>query len=193
MTPTESHGETASSPIRKILLATDLSHVSDVATDLAFDLAHSVGASLLVVSVIDPHELRLPGGRFLVRMDQVRERRETAAQELVHRGRRAGVQVTFLVWDGDPAESIVAAASSEGADLVIVGSHGRGALGRMLLGSVSDQVVRNAPCPVLVVRTAPPAVPSSTAPAERETPGIAEHPEGSDVRGPRAAAFGERG
>ncbi|MEX2012106.1 MAG: universal stress protein, partial [Chloroflexota bacterium] len=114
------------SPIRKILLATDLSHVSDVATDLAFDLAHRVGASLLVVSVIDPRELRLPGGPFLVRIDQVRERREVAAQALVERGRRAGVPMTFLVWDGDPAESIVAAAASEAADLVVVGSHGRG-------------------------------------------------------------------
>lgn len=192
MTPTAPQGGTASSPIRKILLATDLSHVSDVATDLAFDLAHRVGASLLVVSVIDPHELRLPGGRFLARIDQVRERRETAAQELVQRGRRAGVAVTFLVWDGDPAESIVEAASSEGADLVIVGSHGRGALGRMLLGSVSDQVVRNAPCPVLVARTSPPATPS-VGPAERQTPGIVDRHGSPEVRGPRVAVLREPG
>jgi nucleotide-binding universal stress UspA family protein len=148
-------GPTAASPIRRILLATDLSHASDVATDWAFDLAHRVGASLVVVSVIDPRELRLPGGRFLARVDQVRERREAAARELVQRGQRSGVRVTFLVWDGDPAESIAAAAASEGADLVLVGSHGRGPIGRLLLGSVSEYVVRNAPCPVLVARTAP--------------------------------------
>jgi len=151
--PRPDNGRTAPSAIGKVLLATDLSHVSDVATDWAFDLASHVGASLLVVSVIDPLELRLPGGRFLARIDQVRERRETAAQELVQRGRRTGVRVTFLVWDGDPAESIVAAAESEGADLIMVGSHGRGAIGRLLLGSVSEYVMRNAPCPVLVART----------------------------------------
>jgi universal stress protein A len=138
--------------VARILLATDLSHVSDVATDWAFDLARRVGASLVVVSVIDPRDLRLPGGRFLARIDQVRERRETSAMELVQRGRRMGVAVTFLVWDGDPAESIVSAAASERADLVVVGSHGRSGVGRMLLGSVSDKVVRNAPCPVLVAR-----------------------------------------
>lgn len=140
------------SAIRKILLATDLSQASDIATDWAFDLARRLGASLLVVSVIDPRDLRLPGGRFRARVDQVRERREVAAQALVLRGGRSGVEVTFLVWDGDPAESIVAAAHAEQADLLLVGSHGRGPIGRLLLGSVSEHVVRNAPCPVLVAR-----------------------------------------
>ncbi|HEV8489073.1 MAG TPA: universal stress protein [Candidatus Limnocylindrales bacterium] len=182
------------SPIRRILLATDLSHVSDVATDLAFDLAHRVGASLLVVSVIDPRELRLPGGRFLARVDQVRERREATARELVQRGRRGGVAVTFMVWVGDPAESIVAAAASEGADLVLVGSHGRGALGRIFLGSVSDQVVRNAPCPVLVARTAPPPA-SSSGGTERQAAAIVDsaHQDVPDGAGPRAAALGDTG
>lgn len=140
------------SAIRKILLATDLSHASDIATDWAFDLASGVGATLLVVSVIDPRDLRLPGGRFRARVDQVRGRREDAAQALVARGARSGVPVTFLVWDGDPGESIVAAAHAERPDLLLVGSHGRGSLGRLLLGSVSEHVVRNAPCPVLVAR-----------------------------------------
>lgn len=140
--------------ITRILLATDLSHSSDVATDWAFDLAARLGAALLVFSVIDQGELRLPGGRFRARVDQVRDLREAAAQHLVKRGRRAGVAVTFLVWDGDPAESIVAAAQAERADLILVGSHGRGPLGRLLLGSVSDYVVRNALCPVLVARAA---------------------------------------
>jgi nucleotide-binding universal stress UspA family protein len=140
------------SAVRKILLATDLSRASDFATDWAFDLARRLAASLLVVSVIDPLDLRLPGGRFRARVDQVREGREAAAQALVQRGHRLGVPVTFLVWDGDPAESIVAAAHAERADLVLVGSHGRGPIGRLLLGSVSEHVVRNAPCPVLVAR-----------------------------------------
>ncbi|MDQ2965291.1 MAG: universal stress protein [Chloroflexota bacterium] len=145
-------GLTGRGAISKILLATDLSHASDIATDWAFDLARGLGASLLVVSVIDPRDLRLPGGRFWTRVDQVRERREAAAQTLVQRGGRMGIAVTFLVWDGDPGESIVAVAHAEQADLLLVGSHGRGSLGRLLLGSVSEYVVRNAPCPVLVAR-----------------------------------------
>jgi nucleotide-binding universal stress UspA family protein len=137
---------------KRLLLATDLSEASASATEEAFDLARSLPASLLVVSVIDPGSLMLPGGRFRVRVDQVREIREVQAQELVERGRELGIEVSFLVWTGDPGDLIVEAAESERVDMVLVGSHGRGAVGRFLLGSVSEHVVRHAPCPVLVVR-----------------------------------------
>lgn len=140
------------SGIRKVLLATDLSEASGSATDHAFDLASSLDAALLVVSVIDPGSLLLPGGRFRARIDQVRERREQLAQALVERGRGLGIDVSFLVWTGDPGDQIVEAAEAENVDMVVVGSHGRGAVGRLFLGSVSEHVVRNARCPVLVVR-----------------------------------------
>lgn len=138
--------------VEKLLLATDLSEASSAATEQAFDLAGRLGASLLVVSVIDPGSLLLPGGRFHSRIDQVRDRRASIAQSLVERGRTEGIPVSFLVWDGDPGDMIVSAAEAEHADMVVVGSHGRGAVGRLLLGSVSEHVVRHAPCPVLVVR-----------------------------------------
>ncbi|MES2210280.1 MAG: universal stress protein [Chloroflexota bacterium] len=137
---------------RRILLATDLSPASEEAGLQALDLARGLSAELLIVSVIDPRSLRLPGGRFGARVDQIRTGREAAAQELVSRGRAAGVRVTFLIWEGEPGESIVDAARSEQVDFVVVGSHGRGSVGRFFLGSVSDHVVHNAPCPVVVVR-----------------------------------------
>lgn len=138
--------------MRRILLATDLTAASEVATDWAFALAERNGAELLVVSVIDPRELRQESLRPGLRWDQVRDRRQVAAQELVARGRPSGLNVSFLVWTGDPGESIVSAAEAEAADLIVVGTHGRGAIGRLLLGSVSEHVVRHAPCPVLVAR-----------------------------------------
>ena len=138
--------------VQRLLLATDLTEASSSATDEAFELAGRLGASLLIVSVIDPGSLLMPGGRFRVRVDQVRERREQLAQELVERGRGAGIEVSFLIWTGDPGDMIVEAAEAEHADMILVGSHGRGAVGRLFLGSVSEHVVRNAPCPVLVVR-----------------------------------------
>jgi nucleotide-binding universal stress UspA family protein len=137
---------------RRLLLATDLGEASAAATDQAFSLAGSLGASLLVVSVIDPGSLLLPGGRFRTRVDQERARLEADAQALVARGRRERIDVSFLVWTGDPGDQIVAAAEAEGVDMIVVGSHGRGTVGRLLLGSVSEHVVRNASCPVLVVR-----------------------------------------
>ena len=142
---------------RTVVLATDLSPTSEAATTAALDLAGTLGARLLAVSVIDPRSLRLPGGLYRQRVDQVRGDRERVAQALVARGRSAGVAVDFLVWEGDPGEAIIEAAAAEGADMIVDGSHGRGTVGRFLIGSVSDHVVRNAPCPVLVVRSNGPA------------------------------------
>ena len=145
---------------RRILLATDLSPASEEAGFQALDLARGLSAELLIVSVIDPRSLRLPGGKYGARVDQVRTGREAAAQELVSRGRAAGVRVTFLIWEGEPGEAIVDAARSEQVDFVVVGSHGRGSVGRFFLGSVSDHVVHNAPCPVVVVRARASAEPA---------------------------------
>jgi nucleotide-binding universal stress UspA family protein len=136
--------------IRRVLLATDLSPASAEAAETALELASRLGASLVAISVIDPGT-SVPGIGG-PRVDQVRSQRELAAQELVARGRALGVAVTFLIWQGEPGESIVEAATAEEADLIVVGSHGRGSVGRFLIGSVSDHVVRNADCPVIVVR-----------------------------------------
>ena len=138
--------------IRRILLATDLAAASEGAAVQALDLARDLGAELLIVSVIDAGSLLLGGNRQALRVDQVRVGRESAAQDLVTRGRAMGVRVNFLIWEGDAGESIVEAARSEQVDLVVVGSHGRGSVGRFFLGSVSDFVVRHASSPVLVVR-----------------------------------------
>lgn len=138
--------------IGRILLATDLSPASEGAADQAIQLAHDLRAELLVVSVID--EAR-PGttDRQSGRMDQRRVSRELAARALVARGHRAGVEVSFLVWAGEPGPAIVEAAGAESADLVVVGSRGRNRVERFVLGSVSDHVVRHATCPVLIVRS----------------------------------------
>ena len=156
--PMRSSGEQRSpGRFRTVVLATDLSPTSEAATTAAMDLAATLGARLLAVSVVDPGTLRVPGGRYLARVDQVRAERERFAQVLVARGRSLGVAVDFLVWEGDPGEAIIDAAQAEGADMIVVGSHGRGTVGRFLIGSVSDHVVRHASCPVLVVRSAGPS------------------------------------
>jgi nucleotide-binding universal stress UspA family protein len=143
---------TTPEPIGAVLLATDLSTTSTPAEAEAMRLAAGLGARLIAVSVIDPGSLRLPGGRFRARVDQVRDEREIAAQALVARAQEMGVATAFLVWEGDPGEAIVDAASAEHADLIVLGTHGRHGVERSLFGSVSDHVVRNAPCPVVVVR-----------------------------------------
>ena len=138
-------------PIARILLATDLSSSSEGAADEAIQLARALKAELLAVSVIGP--VKITAERQPERMDQRRAARELAAQALVMRGRRAGVQTSFLVWEGDPGPAIVDAANAEQADLVVIGTRGRNRIERAVLGSVSDHVVRHARCPVLIVRS----------------------------------------
>jgi nucleotide-binding universal stress UspA family protein len=138
--------------IRTILLASDLSPASSSAEALAFDLAARLGASVLLVNVIDPRALWLPGGGYRERIDQARAAREAAAQAAVDRGRRRGVPIRCLIWEGDPGESIVEAAAAESVDLIVVGTHGRRGVDRFFVGSVSERVVRTAPVAVLVAR-----------------------------------------
>lgn len=148
--PPEPSAKQAAREVRRILLATDLSASSEAATDQALELARALRADLLIVSVIDP--AAPTRGPHLARMDQRRAVREGAAQALVVRGRLVGVRVSFLVWEGEPGPAIIDAAASERADLIVVGTRGRSRVERMVLGSVSDHVVRNARCPILIVR-----------------------------------------
>ena len=145
------------SQLETILLATDGSTASQSASEEAIDLAVQVEARLLVVSVLGsssrPSEAAADPGRQADSRDSL----TTKAQGLVQRAKAAGANATFLVWEGEPGEAIVAAAESENADLIVVGSHGRSGVSRFLIGSVSDFVVRHAHCPVMVVRGRPEA------------------------------------
>lgn len=136
--------------VRRVLLATDLSAASEHAATEAIGLAIESDAVLLVLSVVDPGLLRLPGGRFLRRVDEERARIQAGTQAIVARARANGVRATFMVWEGDPAEAILAASESESIDVIVLGSHGRGPLGRFLLGSTSTAVSEQARCRVLV-------------------------------------------
>jgi nucleotide-binding universal stress UspA family protein len=140
-------GHVRPEPVRRILLATDLTDASAAATEHALALAAALSAGLLAVSVIDSGR-RAPG----LRVDQERSIRENRMAEIVELAARMAVPVEHLIWTGEPGDAIVEAASAEGVDLIVVGSHGRSGLGRALLGSVSDFVVRHAPCPVMVVK-----------------------------------------
>lgn len=135
----------------KVLLATDLAPSSEMATAAAFRLAAQLGAAVLVVNVIDVGALRRASGRGAA-LHHVRAMREAAMSEVVARGRAHGVEVSFLIWEGDPAESVIEAALSENVDLIVIGNRGHSGVGRALIGSVSDEVVRTAHCPVIVVR-----------------------------------------
>ncbi|HEX9180377.1 MAG TPA: universal stress protein, partial [Burkholderiales bacterium] len=126
---------------RRILLATDGSRHSDMAAVVAGELARKCNLPVSVISVLRPQfdEARRTEGRAAV------ERVKTALE-------RDGFAVDAAVLEGEPAEQVVGHAASQGADLIVLGSHGRTGLGRLLLGSVSEKVIGQATCPVMVVK-----------------------------------------
>ena len=135
---------------RRILLAIDQTSASREASSEAIKRAKEDGSELIVMSVVEPRNLHLPGGRPR-RVDQERERLTAGAQSIVQRARAVGVRSTFLIWEGEPADAILEAATSEGATIIILGSRPRTNLRRFILGSVSSEVARRAPCDVVVV------------------------------------------
>ena len=146
--PTPSSQE-ATPPRRRILLCYDGSAEAKHALDRVGEIASAVPSQVAVVSVAEPiyAEPRYAG---LVDPGEEQSHRrllEEAAEEL--RGR--GVDATTIEQVGQPAAAILDAAR-DGADLVVVGSRHRGLIKRLLFGSVSAELVVEAPCDVLVVR-----------------------------------------
>src|SRR5207247_1862459 len=134
---------------------TDFGPASAAAEQAAIRIAARLGDDLVVVHAIDPGRLRLPGGLWRERLDQARAARQRDAASLVARARLSGVSARVLTGPGDPATCVVEAARAEGADRIVVGTHGRGRIGRAIAGSVSGDVVGHAECQVDVIRPEP--------------------------------------
>jgi nucleotide-binding universal stress UspA family protein len=143
----------------KILLAVDDSKFSVAAAKALLGLALPAGTVVRVLHVLEPvtvHEGLAMTGYSGVNLKGILKTGRESAQELVtkiaEQLRGEGLKVTTSVVRGDARGKIVDVASKWKADLIVIGSHGRGGLGRFLMGSVSSAVVRHAPCSVHVVR-----------------------------------------
>jgi nucleotide-binding universal stress UspA family protein len=143
----------------KILLAVDDSKFSAAATKALLKLGFPPGTVVRVLHVSEP--LRVQEGIAMtgysgVNVESIRKADRKTAQALVTKFanplRGKGFKVTTSVVLGEPRGKIVDVASKWKADLIVVGSHGRTGLERLLMGSVAEAVVRHAPCSVHVVR-----------------------------------------
>ena len=138
-----------------ILVATDFSEPADVALTYGRDLARAYDATLHVMHVIE-NMLAFYGPDIGFAMADVERNIETAVQRDLdstvakHGGDPLRV-VTTVKRGSNVAQAITEHAGANAIDLIIVGTHGRGAVSRFLMGSVAERVVRSAPCPVLTV------------------------------------------
>ncbi|MBI4391071.1 MAG: universal stress protein [candidate division NC10 bacterium] len=144
--------------VKRILVATDLSPASEPALRSAAALAIRMDAALLLLHVLPERELEELGRSHQPRhpVDLIYSDLEVSVREQYRRAVpdevRRFLHTEVLVVPGVPAEEIGRTATLKGADLIVTGTHGRTGLRRVLMGSVAEQVLRTASCPVLTVR-----------------------------------------
>jgi len=154
----------------KILIPLDGSTLAEAAMWTALDLAKKNGASISLLRAAEAYAL--PGADTVeAQVMAVREAEEylaAAVRRLEDRGFR---RVETHVWYGPAAAAIVEAATVQKADMIVMSTHGRTGLGRMILGSVAESVLRGTTVPILIVRadSAPVDVPRGAEPAQRAT------------------------
>ena len=144
--------------LKKILVPTDFGEAADVALTYARALARNFGASIDVLHVAEDAAARMFAGEIYVAVPQTLQKdiEETAhkqlEQRLVDNDPDPLPTQPVVMTSNAPALAIVNYAKESGIDLVVMGTHGRGPMAHLLMGSVAERVVRLAGCPVLVVR-----------------------------------------
>ena len=137
----------------RVLVATDLDERGERAAKAACELA-APGSIVDIVHFVPLLSLASPAGRFYASMELPRLQAEAwrRGNALIDRLGNSRVEPRFTVEIGDPRDGVLRRIDERHHDLVVVGSHGRGGLSRVAFGSVSEGIVRHAPCSVLVVR-----------------------------------------
>jgi nucleotide-binding universal stress UspA family protein len=140
-----------------ILVGTDFSAVAREALDWAVELAHPLGAQVVVGHVYDLPIVGFPDASFIVDPATAARMSDDAQKALdgeIARVRGRGIPVEGILRQGDPRDTLATIAETVGAGLIVVGSHGRRGIARALLGSVAESIARtSASTPVTVVHS----------------------------------------
>jgi len=147
--------------IRTILLPTDFSECGNYALSYAASLARTFHATIICLNVIEPivPTVGYSGMTEPLPIADIAEQLEDSAErelpKLAECDECSGLDVEELVVHGEAAAEIVRVGKEREVDLIVIASHGRTGLGRILFGSTAEAVVRHSPCPVLVVKPPP--------------------------------------
>jgi nucleotide-binding universal stress UspA family protein len=149
-------------PIRTVFYPTDFSEQAEPAFEFACALARDYGARMVIAHVSPPLIQVVGDGGFVNypagNVDTLMERLKTV------RPADSRLSVEYKLVEGDAADEITRMAQEAKADVIVMGTHGRGGLSRLLLGSVAESVMRLSTCPVLTVKTPLAAAPAAPAP-----------------------------
>jgi nucleotide-binding universal stress UspA family protein len=138
-------------PIRTILHPTDFSERSEYAFQAAYSLARDHGSRLVVAYVRAPTVVAY-GELGPIVPDPVQTPEDVKSRLTARHVLDPWVEVDYRVADGEPAAEIVRLAGKDNANLIVMGTHGRTGVGRLLMGSVAEAVLRHAPCAVMTLK-----------------------------------------
>ena len=147
--------------LRRILLPTDFSGCANYALPYAAAIARAASATVICVNVVEPivPAVGYTGMAEAMPIAEMSEQIEDSAErelpDVLRCEELRGLKVEEVIGHGDAAAEIVRIAQERDVDLIVISSHGRTGLGRIIFGSTAEAVVRHAHCPVLVVK--PPA------------------------------------
>ncbi len=139
---------------KTLLVPVDFSDTSEVALDYAFGLAHSLGARLVVMHAYELPIYGFPDGALVASADvaaRVMQGAQVGLEGITARYRDRDVRLDTVLRHGVPWEEATAVAEEVGADLIVIGTHGRRGVARALLGSVAEKILRTSTLPVLTV------------------------------------------
>lgn len=136
----------------EILVPTDGSPAAEAAIDNAVDLASTYGARIHALYVVDASAFSTVEAGSEMVVEALEEEGEAAVESVRGAAEAAGVEVEGSVTTGTPYRTIIDYIEDNDIDLVVMGTHGRRGLDRLLLGSVTERVVRSADVPVMTVR-----------------------------------------
>lgn len=137
-------------PVRKILFPTDFSSLSDAALEHATSIARERGATLVILHVEESPASYGGGEMYYGIPDPDSEALKIMLKKIVPHDPNVPVEYHLVM--GDPAAEIVRQADQTGSELIVMGTHGRTGVRRLLMGSVAEVVVRTAHCPVITYR-----------------------------------------
>jgi nucleotide-binding universal stress UspA family protein len=138
---------------KRVLVALDGSPTGEAVLSFLMEIAGPLDMTVLLLHVLEPIRPQAIEGGFVVDDVEARGRQAAAYLEPISAALRAkGVDATWSIRHGQPVQEILAAATESNADLIGMATHGRTGLGRLLLGSVAEAVLRQAPVPVFMIR-----------------------------------------
>ncbi len=140
---------------KTLLVPVDFSDTSNLALDYAVDLAKALGAKVVVMHAYELPVYGFPDGALVATVEiatRIMNGAQAGLAALLEKRKDKGVEITSVLRQGVPWDEVHSVAEEVKADMIVIGTHGRGGLARALLGSVAEKIIRTSTRPVLSIR-----------------------------------------